>query len=141
MIPIRDLQIGNRVLYNGMEAIVYSIRGAYPSVDPKFNNKASVDLILGGLITATEEEIDPIVLTDEVMQKCGFKKFSHILNENNKASDSYYNLNLEILWFPFCYIRGINFPFIPLAGKDIKTQYLHELQNLCKSLTKQDLIP
>jgi hypothetical protein len=92
MIPIAELQIGNSVLYNGMEAIVYSIRGPYPDVSERFNNKATVDLILEGIITVTEDELEPILLNEDILLKCGIigwiidNRFECRLNFNESAS-------------------------------------------------------
>jgi len=90
MIPIADLQIGNRVLYNGMEAIVYSIRGPYPDVSERFNNKPTVDLILGGMISATEDELEPILLTEDILvNKIGFDKVT-------EGDGEYYGLDYQL---------------------------------------------
>ncbi len=147
MIPIADLQIGNRILYNGMEAIVYSIRGAYPSVDPKFNNKATVDLILGGLIVATEDELEPIVLTEDILvKKLGFEK---VIEESEEFYGVEYELQInEDVFISYsddfsCGLyasveRKYEFGVLPV-WENIK--YLHGLQNMVSILTKQDLLP
>ena len=129
MIPIADLQIGNRVLYNGMEAIVYSIRGPYPDVSERFNNKPTVDLILGGLINATEDELEPIVLTEEIILKCGFEK--------------------QMTWTFRIHLDGNNYLVYYLGEKgwsinnkkysEFTCKYFHELQQLYSILTKKEL--
>jgi len=144
MIPIADLQIGNRVLYNGMEAIVYSIRGPYPDVSERFNNKPTVDLILGGMISATEDELEPIVLIEEILLKCGF----------NKDCDSYWigynDLRYYVMYRGWAqdwsfHLEYMDSPFYEDDGKKYAIafdfKYFHELQNLFKLIIKKDIIP
>lgn len=147
MIPIADLQIGNRVLYNGMEAIVYSIRGPYPDVSEKFNNKATVDLILGGLIVATEDELEPIVLTEDILvNNCGFSK---VIEESEEYYGVEYDLQISedvLISYSSDFSCGLyasverkyEFGVLPV-WENIK--YLHGLQNMVSILTKQDLLP
>jgi hypothetical protein len=129
MIPIAELQIGNKVLYNGMEAIVYSIRGPYPDVSEKFNNKATVDLYLGGLITATEEELEPILLIKEVFDKlnfeyeCGSFWFDGV---------DFEQLDSESEWI--CY------PMEDTIGCPVISS-LHQLQNIIYFIRKKQIIP
>ena len=80
-------------MYNGMEAIVYSIRGPYPDVSERFNNKATVDLILGGFIVATEDELEPIVLTEDILvNNCGFSK---VIEESEEFYGVEYDLQIS----------------------------------------------
>jgi len=136
MIPIADLQIGNRVLYNGMEAIVYSIRGPYPDVSERFNNKATVDLILGGLIDATEDEIYPIVLTPELLtEKLGFEEQNNGVFTNGEYKSG--NVMLGIVTgsdnqYQLCYCGK-------WSDKIVKS--LHQLQNIFSAIEYKDLLP
>jgi hypothetical protein len=132
MIPIADLQIGNRVLYNGMEAIVYSIRGPYPDVSERFNNKATVDLYLGGLITATEDEIYPIILSRDILvENLKFKQ----QGESNSFINGEVKLVLEDdNWKDVCFDL-----YIRVYIKCLST--MHELQNTYKTLFNDDLLP
>lgn len=146
MIPIADLQIGNRVLYNGMEAIVYSIRGPYPDVSERFNNKATVDLVLGGLIVATEDELEPIVLTEDILvNNCGFSK---VIEESEEYYGVEYDLQISedvLISYSSDFSCGLyasverkyEFGVLPV-WENIK--YLHGLQNMVSILTKQDLL-
>ncbi len=146
MIPIAELQIGNRVLYNGMEAIVYSIRGPYPDVSERFNNKATVDLVLGGLITATEDEIEPVLLTEEILLRFGFKK---VTQESDEFYDVEYQMQLNDdvfvsysddfscgLWS--CKERMEEIGVLP-EWKN--TKKVHGLQNMASILANKELQP
>ncbi len=128
MIPITELQIGNRVLYNGMEAVVYSIRGPYPDVSERFNNKPTVDLILDGIITATEDEIEPIFLTKEVFDRLNFEyNFGAYWFEGVDFQD--FKSNNEWVCFPL--FDAIDAPLIAS---------LHELQNIILFLRKKHIV-
>lgn len=146
MIPIADLQIGNRVLYNGMEAIVYSIRGPYPDVSERFNNKATVDLILGGLIVATEDELEPIVLTEDILvKKLGFEK---VIEESEEFYGVEYELQInEDVFISYSddfscalYASNKRKHDIGVLPKWENVKYIHGLQNMVSILTKQDLL-
>lgn len=128
MIPIRELQIGNRVLYNGYEAIVYSINGPYPNNDERFNNKPTIDLALGGMITATEEELEPIILTKEIFDKLNF--------EDKLGAYWFEGIDFQYLksnegWVCMPIWDAIDAPLI---------SSLHELQNIIYFLRKKEIV-
>lgn len=133
MISIVDLQIGNRVLYNSMDAIVYGICGPYPNKDGSFNNKATIDLILGGMITATEDELEPIVLTKNIL--IDVLKFEQIGEDNSFSDGGLVKIVLEDdNWDDIAfdvYFNGTYFNCI---------SYVHELQNIYKVINNEDLI-
>jgi hypothetical protein len=134
MIPIAELQIGNRVLYNGMEAIVYSIRGPYPDVSERFNNKATVDLYLGGLITATEEDLEPILLTEEVIEN--IPKLEKIGELNAFNDGGLFKIQLEDDdWNDPAFDVYWNGTYLNCIG------FVHELQNTYKTLNREYLLP
>ena len=144
MIPIAELQIGNRVLYNGMEAIVYSIRGPYPDVSERFNNKPTIDLVLGGLIVATEDELEPIALDENILLKLGFNKF---IEESEDYYVIEYNLQVDedvFISYSDDFSCGLwnskdrmnDMGVIPNWNK---VKYVHGLQNLVQSSTGKKL--
>jgi hypothetical protein len=75
------------------------------------------------------QKINLIPITEKRLLKCGFVKdgFSLTFNEF-----SFYNENLENLYIDLD--QGQN-----LSGICVKVKYLHEIQNLCKSLTGIEL--
>jgi len=144
MIPITELQIGNRVLYNGMEAIVYSIRGPYPDVSERFNNKPTIDLVLGGLIVATEDELEPIALDENILLKLGFNKF---IEESEEYYGVEYHLQVDedvLISYSDDFSCGLwsskdRMEEIGVLPKWDKVKYVHGLQNLVQSLTGKEL--
>lgn len=78
MIDYRELMIGNYVLYNGHEATVYGIMGPMPFELEIWNNKPIITLSCNGLITATEDELEPIPVTKEVLERFWFK-YDHLI--------------------------------------------------------------
>lgn len=136
MIPIADLQIGNRVLYNGVEAIVYSIRGPYPDVCERFNNKPTVDLYLGGFITATDDEIYPIALTGELLvDSLKFEEENNVVFSNGEYKRG--NIILGIVvgadnQYQLCYCGK-------WSPKIVNS--LHQLQNVFSAIEYKDLLP
>jgi len=148
MIPIAELQIGNRVLYNGMEAIVYSIRGPYPDVSERFNNNATVDLVLGGIITVTKGELDPILLNEEILLEFGFEKYTwcDACFIKTKHGDLMIRFFIDKVLLFFTNIsydsQGMKFKDKRYVGNTNSTQnikYLHQLQNIYFALTGKKL--
>lgn len=115
MIKINELRIGNVVEYNGFHLPVYSITGAYPRKGTRYNNKALVDLVCDGFVTADEDEINPIPITPELLTKCGFK------------IDQYGDYNLDSICFAM--LNGMVFD-VMFPNIAYNLQYLHQLQNL-----------
>lgn len=74
MVNPLELRLGNYVLYNGQVAIVSGISSPAPRKDKNFDGKYVVELVLGGLIDCTPEELEPVILTEEILLKCGFEK-------------------------------------------------------------------
>jgi len=74
MINPLELRLGNYVLYNGQTAIVSGINSPAPRKDKNFDGKYVIELVLGGLIDCTPEELEPIPLTEEILLKLGFEK-------------------------------------------------------------------
>lgn len=133
MIQGKDLMKGNIVEYNGYYAVVHSVFGPYPNPDERFNNKECVDLIIGGMATVAIDEINPVVLTEEILLKCGFPwniRFQANANEDYffKLCECYpvekgYNIVM----------KKDNFLLIP------EVKYLHDFQNWFELTTKQEL--
>jgi hypothetical protein len=70
MIRIEDLRICQTVMYNGVKCRVYSIMGARPDKNERYDDKPTVELFDGaGLITALEEEIFPCEVAEEATER------------------------------------------------------------------------
>lgn len=70
---VKELKIGNYVKYNGSTVSVYAISNPTPNKDKHFDNRERVTLWCNGLIDATTDEIGPIPITNELLEKCGFE--------------------------------------------------------------------
>lgn len=124
-----ELRIGSLVEYNGYIMSVYSIIGAYPRKDPRFDNKVLIDLFDGaGLLTATMGEIKPIPLTEEWLLKFGAKKSGIEYKLKASALEVTIRINAGHVYCEFgnVYLGG-------------RIQYVHELQNLVYSLCGKEL--
>ena len=69
-----NLMIGDYVLYNGIPMKVYAISIPMPDSNEHFNNKERVTLWCNGLIDATTDDIEPIIITEEMLRANGFKE-------------------------------------------------------------------
>ena len=72
MLKGKDIRVGNRVTYDGLECDVYSIMSPQPRGD-EFDGKTMVDISLNGLITVPIDHIQPIELTPTILGRLGLK--------------------------------------------------------------------
>lgn len=114
---------GNYVEHNGVVWTVYSIIGAEPRKDERFDNKKVLTLWNGGLINVPVDEVSPIELSEDWLIRMGYSKCPHALN--------HYRIKGHVIWklegFYFCDKNGI------------KLNTVHQLQNLYYSLTSSEL--
>ncbi len=128
MINPLELRLGNYVLYNGQVAIVSGINSPAPRKDKRFDGKYVIELVLGGLIDCTPEELEPIALTEELLLKLGF------IIEDQKYE-----------YFSHQDIPGIFQLFDGVAEYSIDSNdvcwvnNLHQLQNLIFSISNVEL--
>lgn len=128
MINPLELRLGNYVLYNGQIAVVSGINSPAPRKDKNFDGKYVIELVLDGLIDCTPEELEPIILTEELLLKFGFNKI-----------DDKYN------YFDTHNIPGILQLFDGVAEYSIDSNNvcwvnnLHQLQNLIFSISDIEL--
>lgn len=128
MIDIKELRIGN-ILKGENGPVIVSILSDDNRVAVKYPNHAPLFAQ-----DAKEMSIEPIPLTEDILLKCGFERYSlgFIIN------------------FPGCNLRSrrimvakvLNTYSISWACFDtprIRIKYLHELQNLFYDLTKTEL--
>lgn len=94
------------------------------------------------MITKHYGEIAPIRLTPEILSSCGFEE--NLLDENNESEGVYYSLRLsEDKYCDLCLISGdkngiLEVCLFPYTDQ-FRYQYLHEIQNIVKDLTKKEL--
>lgn len=134
MIDIKDLQIGNKVKYKDdiVEIAATHLTG-YVGILGAFKSM---------IVSVKCEEIEPIEVTEEMLEKIGFEvKYSCVVdglysNQIDKfcieIEERFTDRDEQIL---FCKIYDEDCYEI---GK-FKFQYLHELQNGVRLITKQDL--
>lgn len=97
------------------------------------------------MIMGDWKEANPIPLTPEILEKCGFRQDDNcgFWNKNNEGA-IFYTLNQEWHSFPLKVVNGVyakyfdcEDDFYSWSGKPLK--HLHQLQNLYYSLTGTEL--
>lgn len=132
MIDAKDLRVGNLVFRNG-ECLVSSIVQEFRK-EPYF-----IEVMDRGEMfeQCFESEVEPIPITEEKLLKCGFKyRKSGIGGQDSWAGYGDWHLNDIALW---CDRRNADVFYFD-RNWDWKVRYVHELQNLIHSLTRQELI-
>lgn len=135
MIKASELRIGNCILYLNELYIVDGIRYEKEAPESKWrisfrtvdDNNPAKQILRNGKF---ENWIDPIPLTPEILEKCGFYK-SHL--GGYWKSGQRLDINAESI--SYCLYENFN---EVLRSK--KLQYLHQLQNLYFALTGSELI-
>lgn len=134
MINIRDLRIGNYVMYNGLMMAVYSIIGAYPRREKRYDNKVVIDLFDGaGIITASLDEIKPIPITEKWLLKLGFeieetdRRYTSYIHPETPGLEVDYQLKTFTLYIGDTRISRI--------------WCVHQLQNIYFAITSEELYP
>jgi hypothetical protein len=130
MIASKDLRIGNLV----NEAIL----GICPVVQIEKNtvwlgaNHLTFDnTIQNQMWHLTEDGIEPIPLTKEILEKCGFEKHRKYIGGTG-SYDVYINGKIQFL-------QPSPNGHLQLPFYESKIDSLHELQNLYKALTNEEL--
>ena len=126
-IAANELRIGDKVLYDDNIDEVYAIHFWDSQMQPYRlllqNQRGKMGVALS--------EIQPIPLTPEILEKCGFEK----INSTYKEAETY-----------DYYLRPLYFDMANMSVKinsvyqDIKfPEFLHQLQNLYFALTEEEL--
>jgi len=128
MIKAQELRIGNLLTVDGIIGKADWIQKESISV----TYLERQDNLVNGIITH-EYKLDPISLTPEILEKCGFE-FGRKLIEQD----------IEIEIFIYKNIVSTRITLLDIfdgdRGTDVKpTQYLHQLQNLYYALAGQEL--
>lgn len=130
----KELRLRNYVMYNGYEVVVTGVNSPQPLKDEWFNNQYLVEVyVSGGLITAREDELEPIVITDKILKKFGL--------EINKYGGYLYQ---EVYQAGKLFIFVINSFQTQMGDWDyveVEIKYVHQLQNLYFALTGEELTP
>lgn len=125
MITKEEIRIGNMVfsLFNNCKIVEI------------YENKVLVEFITGKQETYKYGYITPIPLTAEVLEKCGFKdiKSSYpIFHCDRKNHDYEFEIAADRLYYGFYSDNGFIQESAPI-------DFLHELQNLMRALTGEEL--
>ena len=130
MIAANELRIGNWVMYDNRLFQIEAISRSLPCLNTDEFGIGVVDW----------NNINPIPLTPEILEKCGLKNV-----ENPKQYGWYISVgNRELCWCHADYI-SLEFKVGQLDDfcdtiKDIDCKHLHQLQNLYFALTGEELI-
>ena len=143
MIDIHDLCIGNRV-YDGehtqLPMWVQTIGEDYVYLDFEGNE--------GDLWESTPEELQGIPLTEELLEKMGFKesyaegvKFHSLFFKVNDKKHLHLSIRLDKQRADISEVTQKNFPNaeVRLRSHIVDMKFLHELQNFVFLTTKQQL--
>lgn len=132
---IKELMIGNAVQYNGHLFVITDISSAWPRVEEQYNNKPLVTIFDGGLITVCIDEISPVPITEEFLEKNGF-----VLDDEVEeiTEEKFYILNLDKFTITIhegsntigrdWWVHVDNEDCCTIASADV--QYVHQMQNL-----------
>lgn len=127
MIPVNGLRIGSLVLYNNAYNIVSGIIPPCPNSDKRWDGKWVIEINPPDCFNVTIDEINPIPLTPEILERAGFEK-SYVLGSQTNFVYTKgvlsYNESHGGWWF-----RG---PFTDIP-------HLHQLQNLYFAMTGEEL--
>lgn len=143
MIDVRDLRIGNYV-YDGDKTqfpmYVQTIGEDYVYLDFEGNE--------GDLWESTPEELRGIPLTEELLEKMGFKesyaegvKFHSLFFKVNDKNHLHLSIRLDKQRADISDVTQKNFPDaeVQLRSHIVDMKFLHELQNFVFLTTKQQL--
>jgi hypothetical protein len=120
MLTGKDIRIGNLVEYNGSVCAVYGVTSPQPR-NGVLDGKTVVDLVLDGIIGVDIDEITPIELTTDILEKFfpkGRKDFVYLYDGVGVQimDDGYYIAIKDMTNVVFRSIK--------------KIKYVHQLQNM-----------
>jgi hypothetical protein len=128
MIQASDLRIGNMIneAYLGNVSVYSVSTGEFNTIE--------VSAIHNQIYTISEDNANPIPLTKEILEKCGFKvnKLGNFFKRVAAKNEGY---KPEVHLGDYFDEKG----FCYLVGANIHITTVHELQNLYKALTNEEL--
>ena len=133
MIQSNDLRLGNKVLWNDL---ICTVAGIQYFIDADENKEGHiVDLYNNGEMVQTPyvSYINPIPLTPEILEKCGF--------ENKKLGKDYWELPNEKCINGWSEEFTFYLPYFEMNTYTgtVSIKALHQLQNLYFALTGEEL--
>jgi hypothetical protein len=124
MIQANELRIGNYLKNNGVVVKIDALSIFHIWDDKLLKN------------------YEPIPLTEEWLLKFGFgKEWETASGVTHKIihEECFYHKLSDLVIFMRSEIRDIDYPFVSIAKRDVKIQYVHKLQNLYFTLTNTEL--
>ena len=135
---VDKLMIRDAVMYNGYHWYIHSIEGPLPRNEDRFSDKHVLTIFNGGLITVSEDEIEPIELTSKMLSEIGFTLTS---------IGAYMDVN-ETTWI-YVNVEGTGIEIsngfkntdyeYESVSLPIEIKYLHQLQGVYRMIKKQEL--
>lgn len=132
---VNELCVGCYVMYNNNTFQVTDISRSWPRVEMRYNNKPTVTIFNGGILTVGLDEITPLEITEEFLKRNGFELDEKMYED---FEDKYYELKLEKFMITIhegsntigrnWWIHIDNEDCCTIASADV--QYVHQLQNL-----------
>lgn len=133
---VNELCVGCYVMYNNNNIFqVTDISRAWPRIDKRYNNKPTVTIFNGGILTVGLDEITPVQLIEEFLKWNGFELDEKMYED---FEEKYYELKLDKFTITIhegsntigCdwWVHIDNEDCCTIASADI--QYVHQLQNL-----------
>lgn len=134
MIQANELRIGNNVLQNGRVVYVESISEDRGIINVNIETELDGSAWLNGIDL---NELDPIPLTPEILEKFGFEKDDNDLEFHHEDFCSWYEKEYPIIG------RLVTSNFGTYLFDEetdtLRIYFLHQLQNLYFALTGQEL--
>lgn len=132
---VNELCVGCYVMYNNNIFQVTDISRAWPRVDKRYNNKPTVTIFNGGILTVGLDEVIPVQLIEEFLKWNGFDLDDKMYED---FEEKYYELKLDKFTITIhegsntigrdWWVHIDNEDSCTIASADI--QYVHQLQNL-----------
>lgn len=148
MIKANELRIGNLLSWNPklispnntlppMQVEVSSImhdriRYVFPNIENRVEPFED-DVAQTGIRYKLLEELEPIMLTTEILENVGFKEKSGLLTSNH-----YEKGDLQLKFNGECFER-VSVTGVHTAASGLPIKYFHQLQNLHFALTGEEL--
>jgi hypothetical protein len=131
-----ELRIGNYINYGGALNIIIGIVSPSPQKRIELSDKYLVEINPPDSFYVSVEDISPIPLSKEILEKYGFEYWNMDIDCTDPA-DSYWVHKSN----KFPSINNLTWRVQNVPKKLKKLNYLHELQNLFFSYTGEELLP